>query len=220
LLRSISCNVYITYASFFCGGSGMLAGENGILTYHVDDALEQINQAEYGAHYMLIYPDLDMLRELYSNYIHKQIEENNGIVLINPFYETTDSVRQVLSRKYNNDINEVSKHEQEKSLIIADALERYFGEQNMDDMLFKKNLANYANQMGKSGLSVLADLGAYHHKSMHKDLVDYELSLPTKYEDGIALKGFCLYHQKDFDKFSDEQKQKLIEHHGKALKII
>jgi hypothetical protein len=29
-----------------------------------------------------------------------------------------------------------------------------------------------------------------------------------------------LYHQKDFDEFSDEQKQKLIEHHGKALKII
>ena len=139
----------------------MLAGENGILTYHVDDALEQINQAEYGAHYIIIYPDLDMLRELYSNYIHKQIEENNGIVLINPFYETTDSVRQVLSQ--GNPSLDISKHE---------------------------------------------------------ELVDYELSLPTKYEDGIALKGFCLYHQKDFDKFSDEQKQKLIEHHGKALKII
>jgi hypothetical protein len=32
------------------------------------------------------------------------------------------------------------------------------------------------------------------------------------------MKGFCLYHQKDLDKFSDEQKQKLIEHHGSALK--
>jgi len=51
------------------------------------------------------------------------------------------------------------------------------------------------------------------------DLVDYELSLPTKYD--VQMKGFCLYHQKkDFDKFSDEQKQKLIEHHGKALRIV
>ena len=33
------------------------------------------------------------------------------------------------------------------------------------------------------------------------------------------MKGFCLYHQKDFDNFSDEQKQKLIEHNGKAIKI-
>ena len=33
------------------------------------------------------------------------------------------------------------------------------------------------------------------------------------------MKGFCLYHQKDFKKFSDKQKQQLIKHHGKALKI-
>jgi hypothetical protein len=34
------------------------------------------------------------------------------------------------------------------------------------------------------------------------------------------MKGFCLYHQKDFDNLSDEQKQKLVEHHGKAIKIM
>jgi hypothetical protein len=33
------------------------------------------------------------------------------------------------------------------------------------------------------------------------------------------MKGFCLYHQKDFNRFSDEQKQ-MYEHHGKALNII
>jgi hypothetical protein len=56
------------------------------------------------------------------------------------------------------------------------------------------------------------------HAFIYKDLFEYELSLPTKYD--VQMKGFCLYHQKDFDKFSDEQKQKLIEHHGKALKIL
>jgi hypothetical protein len=72
--------------------------------------------------------------------------------------------------------------------------------------------------MGKSGLSVLADMGAYPHKSKYNELVDYELSLPTKFD--VPMKGFCLYHQKDFDKFSEEQKQKLINHHGKALQIL
>jgi len=33
---------------------------------HVNDALDHINQAEHGAHYIIIYPDLDALRELYS----------------------------------------------------------------------------------------------------------------------------------------------------------
>jgi len=182
---------------------------------HINDILHHMNQAEYGAHYMIIYPDLLTLRELYSKYTHKQIEENNEIVLINPFYETTDSVRQVLSEKYDHRIDDISKYEKEESLIIADALEEYLGDQPL--IYVKKSLANYA-KMGKNGVSVLADLGAYLHRAMYRDLVDYETSLPTKYD--VQIKGFCLYHQKDFDKFSEEQKQKLIEHHGKALKIV
>ena len=183
--------------------------QNLVMNCHVNDALEQINKAEYGVHYMIIYPDLDTLRDLYSNYIGKQIEDNNEIFLINPFYETADSVRQVLSGI------DVSKYEKEKALIIIDSLDEYFG--NQPHMYLKKSLANYVD-MGKSGLSVLADLGAYSHKSKYKDLVDYELSLPTKYDD-VAMKGFCLYHQSDFDKFSEEQQKKLIEHHGRAIKI-
>jgi hypothetical protein len=97
----------------------------------------------------------------------------------------------------------VSKYEKEKALTISDSLERYFGDQQLDDKSFKMNLVNYAKQIGRNGLSILGDIGAY----------------PTKYDD-VALKGFCLYHQKHFDNFSDEQKQKLIEHHGKAIEII
>ena len=182
---------------------------------HINGALDEINQAKYGTHYMIIYPDLDTLRDLYSNYAHKQIQENNGIVLINPFYETTDSVRQVLSEKFNDGISNISKYEKEESLMIADALEEYLGDQTL--IYLKKSLASYA-EMGKNGVSVLADLGAYSHRSKHYDLVNYELSLPTKYD--VQMKGFCLYHQKGFDKFLEEQKQKLIEHHDKALEII
>jgi hypothetical protein len=92
-------------------------------------------------------------------------------------------------------------------------------QQQPDDVSFKNGLADYAKQIGKNGLSILADMGAYHHRSKYNELLDHELSLPTKFDD-IAMKGFCLYHQKDFDKLSEQQKQKLIEHHGKAIKII
>jgi hypothetical protein len=180
---------------------------------HVNDALDQINRAEYGAHYMIIYPNLDTSRELYSKYAHKQIKEDNEIVLVNPFYETTESVRQVLSELYDHGMDDISKFEKEESLLIADALDEYLGDQSL--IYVKKSLENHV-QMGKNGVSVLADLGAYPHRSKYNDLVDYELSLPTKYE--MQMKGFCLYHQKDF-KLSEEQKQKLVEHHGKAIKI-
>jgi CheY-like chemotaxis protein len=142
-------------------------------------------------------------------------EENNEIVIVNPFYETTDSVRRALSEKYNHHVNAISKYEKEESLMIADSLKEYLGDQPL--LYVKKGLANYS-KMGKKGLSILADLGAYPHKSRYKELVDYESSLPTKYQ--VPMKGFCLYHQKDFDRFSGEQKQKLIDSHGKALKII
>ena len=64
-----------------------------LMNCHVNDALEQINRTEYSTHYMIIYPNLATLRKLYPNYTHKQNKDNNEIVLINPFYETVDSVR-------------------------------------------------------------------------------------------------------------------------------
>ena len=187
---------------------------------HVNDALHYINQVEYGAHYMVIYPDLGTLRELYSDYIHKQIEDNNETVLMAPFYETTDSIRQVLSEKYNDGMNSISKYEKEESLIIIDALEEYFGDKDTDAKSFKMDLVDYAKGIGKSGVSILGDIGAFSHNLKYDELIDYELSLPTRFEDGIALKGFCLYHQNDFDMLSEEQKQKVIEHHGITLKVI
>jgi len=52
-------------------------------------------------------------------------------------------------------------------------------------------------------------MGAYPYKCKckSKDLVDYESSLPSKYD--VPMKGL-LISQKRFDKFSDEQQQKLL----------
>ena len=102
--------------------------------FHVNHALNQIIQAEYGAHYIVSYPDLFTLRELYSNYIQKQIEENNEMILINPFYETTDSVRQILSKKGVD----VFKYEKEKVLVIIDSLKVYLINSNNNQTYFYK----------------------------------------------------------------------------------
>jgi len=182
-----------------------------ILNCSVDDVSSQIAQADYGVHYLIVYPDLSTIRKVYSNYVQRQAKENNEIILINPFYETTDSVRQNLSKSGIN----VSKHEKAKELVIIDSLKEYFGPK--PDMFFKKSLVNYAKQNRKKGLSIIGDIGAYTHKSKRNELVEYELSLPTKFD--VDMKGFCLYHEKEFNQFSDEQKQQLINHHGKALKI-
>ena len=52
---------------------------------------------------------------------------------------------------------------------------------------------------------------------MFKELVEYELSLPTIFD--LPLKRFCIFHQNDFNRISKEQKQNLVEHHGLNMRI-
>jgi hypothetical protein len=218
---------------------------NLITTGSHNEILEHLTNAEYGTHSILVYPNIETLREAYSRYAKKQLEDNNEIVLILPYYETANKVRKTLSGGFvslleegngkdadandtnnSNSIIDVGKHEKEGSLIIMDSLKGYFGSDNnynnTDLTEFVKQLVKKAESTGKKGVSVIADLGSfyhYHHSKTADKLVEYELSLPSKF-DGMKLKAFCIYHKDDLDKrFTEEQKQKLLDHHSKALMI-
>jgi hypothetical protein len=68
-----------------------------ILTLQTEDAAKTLCEKNYGLHMMMIYLSLDILRQFYCIYIKKEIVDYNGIVIIAPYYETTDSVRSNLS---------------------------------------------------------------------------------------------------------------------------
>jgi MEDS: MEthanogen/methylotroph, DcmR Sensory domain len=186
-------------------------------------------------------PDIQTLRKTYSRYVKSQLEDNNEIVLILPYYETANNVRKTLSnsdfvnrgKTTNSDSNnsngssviDVRKYEKVGSLMIIDSVRGYFdSDSNYDGedrlMSFFKQLVKNAESLGKNGVSVIADLGSfYHHQSINatEKLFEHELSLPSKY-DGMKFRGFCAYHKADFDiRFTEEQKQKLLDHHSKAL---
>jgi MEDS: MEthanogen/methylotroph, DcmR Sensory domain len=188
-----------------------------------NDVLKQLRQAEYGAHYIIVYYDMMTLRQIYTGYIKTQLEYNNELVLILPYYETTETVRSVLSENHSSNegsIIDVRKYEKEGSLIIIDSAEAYFTSNN-NLMLFVEKLAKQAQTSGRNGISVIADLASFYYFNRIDKLIEYEMSLPTKYDDKMKLKGFCFYHQEDFDRrFSKEEKQKLVEHHDKALRVV
>jgi hypothetical protein len=195
-----------------------------LISDNSNDVLKQLRQAEFGAHYIIVYYDMMTLRQIYSGYIKAQLEDNNEIVLILPYYETTEVVRRILSGENNNGIGgsiiDVRKHEKEGSLMIIDSVKAYFGSET-DLMSFIGKLSRQAQNSGKSGVSVIADLASFYFDNGIDKLIDYEMSLPTKYDDQMKLKGFCFYHQEDFDKrLSKDQKQKLLEHHGKHLIVV
>jgi hypothetical protein len=189
----------------------------------IDTIFEEIRLAEYGVHYLVIYPDMITLRRIYSYYAKMQLEDNNEIVLILPYYETTEMVRNVLSGedKYNQGSTiDVRKYEKEGSLMIIDSVKAYF-HSDTGLMSFIGRLSKQAQNSGKSGVSVIADLASFYFHNGIDKLIEYEMSLPTKYDDNMKLKGYCLYHQEDFDRrLTKQQKQKLLEHHGKNLMIV
>lgn len=193
------------------------------------------------------------LREFYSFYTHRQIEEKKEIVLINPFYETTDKVREALATRYKP--LDVKKYEEkEKRLIIADSLKKYLGQKEKgvsrirDGDLKKEQINEYkeskklskkitdkvkggfnywwadnkkmiehADRMDSIGLSIMSDAGAFHFMRKTQELLEYECSLPKQFD--LNLKAFCLYHENDFNRLSEEQKQDLANHHGRVIKL-
>jgi hypothetical protein len=203
---------------------------------------------------VIIYEDLITLREFYSFYIQLQIEEKKEMVLINPFYETTDSVRNILSIGYK--AIDVEKYEKkQKNLVISDSLKKYLGqkeeargivdeeEEDVVDQINEskenkklnkkttnktkdetnhwwddnKQMIEHAGKIGNVGLSILADAGAFHFMRKTSELLEYECSLPKQFD--LNIKAFCLYHQKDYDRLSQEQKQELANHHSRIIKI-
>jgi hypothetical protein len=111
---------------------------------------------------------------------------------------------------------DVRKYEKQNSLLIINPARAYFG--SIDLVSFVKSLVNYADQICKNGVSILADMGAFFHYDKLDLLTEYETSLPRRSD--AKAKRFCLYNEDDFNwRLSRIQKKKLLEHHGGELLI-
>ena len=146
----------------------------------------------------------------------------NRCILILPFYETTDSVRRILSEDNAAEGASigVTKYEKYHSLMIVDSARAYFGSSSSVVLVsFIKSLAKYAKQTGRNGVCALCDIGSFYQYCPKVDgLIAHEASLPSKFD--MNIKAFCLYHRADYDnRFTGEQKQVLLEHHGREIRI-
>jgi hypothetical protein len=215
------------------------------------ETLDALKQSQTGTHCIFIYPDLKTLRQILLHYTKVQLEDENQIVLILPYYQSTDMIRHILSAeeedKYNiNSGIDVRKYEKEGSLIIVDSLKGYFyypqqqgdgvvgvhnddddnnNSNNIDLMSFVEVLLRHAERRHKDGVTILADMGSFYHyyyPNSTQRIINYEKSLPIRYDDnGMKLKGFCLYHQKDFEKrFTKRQQAKLLDSHSRSIMMM
>jgi len=188
---------------------------------YVEEATDVLLGSPYGIHALVVYSDMVTLREFWSLYTKKSIEEKNELVCLAPFYVTVESVRKTLSEGHMS--IDVLKYERvEKSLIILDSLEAYIdndGSALHAESLWKsiRHQVKHAKQLEKNGVTIIGDMGPFLFRNQIQSLMDYELYLPTKFD--MNLKGVCMYHQKDFDRLSEDSKKKITEHHQISIKI-
>lgn len=179
-----------------------------------DDILQHMLQSKHREHNMLVYPSLDVLRNIYSRYSKSQLETGKEIVVHLPTYENISSVRRVLT----NTGLDVDRFENDESLVILDSVKGYF-ESNPDILTTFEMLAKRAeDEKSGGGCSVISDMGSFSLLNKEMELLDYERSLPLRFS-SMRCKGFCCYHQANFDRLSENQKEQLFEHHYKNLII-
>ena len=180
-----------------------------------NDILQYMLQSNYKEHNMLVYPSLDILRDIYSRYCKSQLEEGKEIVIILPTYENISSVKRTLTDRGLD----VSRFENDDSLVIIDSVKGYF-ESNPDILSTFEMLAKRAEgeKGGDGGCSVISDMGSFSFLRKEKELLEYEKSLRLRF-DSMKCKWFFCYHQGNFDRLSENQKGQLFDHHDKNLII-
>lgn len=175
----------------------------------IDEIISKMIAAKNGEHNVIVYPDSDGFRRICSEYAKYELEQNNGAVLLLPFYQTIEITRASLARN-NNGSFDVEKYEKAGFLIIKDLFEFCMGSQNDRDRLIG-TLLQRALIYGKTSLSVIVDIGSFYYIDDMDRMLYHEASLPpTKSPGALKIKKFCAYHKMDFDRLSEVQKYLLF----------
>jgi hypothetical protein len=189
--------------------SGRDEGNKWAQEEQISDTLVRV---PIGHHYLILYSSLDMMRKVYSKYVKGQIENApNSVILLLPYYDSTDKVREVLDSMGIN----VKENERRGALIIVDIenviTNPYFKGPDIERLRgFTKELENKYND---KTIFVIADMSVFHHVKKASELLEYERTLhkDLKVE---KWKELCFYNERDFDiMFTKEQTEELLGYH-------
>jgi hypothetical protein len=190
---------------------------------------DEVGDGENG---IVIYPNLQTYRQIYTKYVTDQLakeedEDNNNskgneqlkprIILIATFYETIDSVKHHLSAVGVQNIQSLIDN---GSLVIVDAFSSYYPDVNGMKKLVA-SLSERARKEGRVGVTAIVDMGFFFlfgGDGRATELINYEASLPPKTEGG-NVKGFSCYHGGNYSTLKDNQKKELAQKGKKLFEI-
>jgi hypothetical protein len=143
---------------------------------------------------MLIYQDINSLREICSSYSKESIQSKNNAMVILYHYDTRTSL---LNALMEFDID-VDTFEADRSLLIRDADEILFRSDLASFIQYLKSLQLLAIKSGKNGVDIVIDMGPFQHFGKEKELVKYENALNNvATTSGSRSSIVCCYHDND-----------------------
>src|SRR3712207_2146873 len=173
--------------------------------------IRDIRRSDFKEHNMLLYPDLQSYREIYSE-CTKQALENNEVVFLATTYDSFENADNMLRSKG------ISVDDERKmgNLVIVDAVRAYqidtYGALNL-----AKSLIMRAASEKKTGGFNISDMGSFFLTERTEDLIRYEQSLPKKMD--LEFIAICAYHKDNFDILTDQQQQDLLSFHNTVLNV-
>lgn len=183
----------------------------------VRDAVNIIIGVGDGGHYLVVYPDLPTLQRFYTYYVHKLLNQRDGIVYLDLFYESLSFIRKTLSEAPFK-IDAKMLEEQDKLIII----ESQFKHNKLNNVAnnLSHNIGSIRDEHCRhadNNHSFLNDMAIFIHQDQIMELVDYESNLASVCHPNT--KFVCLYHKQDFNQINNEQREILIKNHLSAISI-
>lgn len=186
----------------------------------------------YGENGIIIYPNLQSFRQIYTRYAKEQLEKEDNncsnsirneqsrprITLIATFYETPDNVKHELSAVGVKHIQSLIDN---GSLVIVDAFSSYYPDVSGMKKLVA-SLSDRAKKEGRAGVTAIVDMGFFFlfgGDGRATELINYEASLAPKTEGG-NVRGCSCYHGGNYNTLKDGQKEELAQKGKKVLEII
>lgn len=170
--------------------------------------LEQLSKIQFGEHNILVYDSLNIFREVYSGYAKNRLILNNEIVIILTYLETVKSVEYYLKETGID----AEKYAREGSLVIVDSVKQFFGSK-VDFLQYLKIVDRNAKAMGKGGISVIADMGAFDLLGKVEELLKYETSIPPVSSEIKYSSLLCSYHARSFARLPQDARDTILDQH-------
>jgi hypothetical protein len=162
---------------------------------YLEVKISELDSIGYDDHCVLLVNDLSLLKRLHQEYTYRQLDNNDTIVAIFPFYLAAGEIKNILGRKGI----ETMHHESQGSLLISNSQLIHVGPDDEVTRLTNR-LAWAAATRGKKAVSIVAGRGSF-------TILD---RVVERLRQSVQLKGFCVYLKDDFARLSKEQKEILF----------